>query len=945
MKQFTHLNNVVMQQIRTILIVVLLSMGSLSGWAQSGYFGENNAFHWEFADGTLTISGTGEMPEFDFTGNDSDSRPWYFCKDQITNVIIEEGITSVCNAAFFDCTNLSYVTLPNSLLYIRSLAFGDCILLESINVPNNVKVIEQDAFRNSPMTSFYIPKNVESLGLGFVSGEITVITVDENNPFFSSEDGVLFNKNKNKLIQYPNKKAGNYVIPASVDSISGGSGFTGCTELTSITFSSNIKVINGSSFYGCSKLISVSIPGNATIFEGGNPFPNCSGLMEINITPSHDSYQSINGIVFDKEMKTIIAYPGGLSGSYKIPDGIEIIGAWAFEGSKISEVILPNSVKEIGGYAFHACSGLTSFTVPEGTETIGGDCFYGAGFKRFTYASTLTSIDGLPVCGNLKSVFNKSVIPQETSSWRFHDTDVSRVSLIVPRGSKSLYETAPGWEDFGNIVEFPRWQGTNYYPNTLTISAIVDLDDVELQSDHLEIAAFCGDECRGSVMVQKYPEFSEHLFVGFLAVHGTSDEEITLRVFNYETGKEYKALNEAIAFSSDAIYGNPDNPYIIYITDQVKQEISLNEGWTWISTNVNGAKTTLLNQFKQDIGSDGVMLKGYNQYVQPPYWVGTLSEINNEDMYMVNTSAIHTLSFTAFPIDPASTPIMLQNGWNWIGYTPQESLPLNEALAGLNPQDGDQIKSRAEYSVYSNGSGWTGNLSVMNPGEGYKYYSTANQTLIYPASASSGLRSSHTEETLPLKWTPQASRFANNMTFTFIVSQDNKELQNDQIEIGAFCGDECRGSVQLKDFPQLAGHPYMGFLMIYGENNDEIRLRIYNHATGEEYEVNNTSLTFVSDAIYGNPTEPYQVMASPTGIRNVQSGSVSIYLDASGNKLNIRYPWNIIDRLEIVDLNGRIIWSEAGFDLKSIDVSSLVKGVYILKLNKDNQLFVHKFVK
>jgi len=1001
-------------------------MGALSGWAQSGYFGENNAFHWEFADGTLTISGTGEMPEFVFTGNGLSDRPWNFCKDQITQVVIKEGITSI--AAFFECGNLSQLTLPSSLLRIAGNAFCRCPLLESVIIPNNVKIIENGAFSSTAITNFHIPASVEQLGMEFVSGEIASITVDVNNPYFSSVDGVLFNKNENKLIHFPEKKAGDYVIPASVDSISDGSCFTGCTELTSITFSSNIKVINANSFSGCSKLTSVNISGDATIFAGGNPFPNCSNLMEINITPSNNSLQSINGVVFDKEMKTIIAYPGGKAGSYKIPDGIEIVGDAAFQSSIISEVTLPNSVTSIGSGAFYACvdltsapipnsvtsigvnafrycRSLTSVTIPENVTSIGGGPFAAcssltsievestnpsymskdgvlfdkeettliqcpagksgrytipngvttiedwmafyqcASLTSVTIPESVTSIGGFFHCGGLKTVLVNQSQPLPADAGSFFATPVSDIRLLVPRGSKSLYETAPGWEDFGNIVEFPRWQRANSYPNTLTITAVVDLDEIELQSDHLEIAAFSGDECRGSVMVQKYPEFSEHLFVGFLTVQGTEDEEITLRVFNYETGKEYNAINEAITFSADAIYGNPDEPYIINITDQVTQQISLDEGWTWFSTNVNGGKISLLGQFKQNIGSDGVMLKGHDKYIQPPYWVGTLSEINNEDMYMVNTSTAHTLSFKAFPIDPAITPIVLQNGWNWIGYTPQASLSLNEALAGLNPQDGDQIKSRTDYSTYTNGQGWVGNLSTMNPGEGYKYYSAATQTLIYPAPASSTLRSSHAEETLPLKWNPQASRFANNMTFTFIVSQDNKDLQNDQIEIGAFCGNECRGSVLLKNVPQLADHPYMGFLMIYGENGDEIRLRIYNHATGEEYEESNVVLSFVADAIQGSPAEPYQVIASPTGIRNLQSGSVSVYLDLANEKLNIRYPWDSIDWLEIVDLNGRIIWSETGFASKFVDISSFAKGMYILKLNKDSQLFVHKFVK
>ena len=245
--------------------------------------------------------------------------------------------------------------------------------------------------------------------------------------------------------------------------------------------------------------------------------------------------------------------------------------------------------------------------------------------------------------------------------------------------------------------------------------------------------------------------------------------------------------------------------------------------------------------------------------------------------------------------------------------------------------------------------GWVGSLSLLNPGEGYKYYlvNTTAQTFVYPpALASAQFRSSANENALNLRWTATANRFANNMTMTSMVLLDEQELQNENIEIGAFCGDECRGSVRLKNFPQLSAHPYLGFLVVYGENDEDIRLRIYNHETGQEYEADNLSLSFVSDAIHGSPANPYTVTASPpTGASKLPSDAIMVYLDPSGEKLNIRHPWSSIDQVEIIDLNGRILWQETGFASASVDVSLLAKGIYLLKLVKGNQVSVYKFVK
>ncbi|MDR0505805.1 MAG: T9SS type A sorting domain-containing protein [Dysgonamonadaceae bacterium] len=103
------------------------------------------------------------------------------------------------------------------------------------------------------------------------------------------------------------------------------------------------------------------------------------------------------------------------------------------------------------------------------------------------------------------------------------------------------------------------------------------------------------------------------------------------------------------------------------------------------------------------------------------------------------------------------------------------------------------------------------------------------------------------------------------MTLTCIVLADNKEWQNKRIEIGAFAGDECRGTAFLQNVEQIAEHPYMGFLVIYGDKAENIRLRIYDHVAGREYEAEN-ALSFVADAIHGNPSTPSNVSALPSGV-------------------------------------------------------------------------------
>ncbi|MDR2085619.1 MAG: T9SS type A sorting domain-containing protein, partial [Dysgonamonadaceae bacterium] len=414
------------------------------------------------------------------------------------------------------------------------------------------------------------------------------------------------------------------------------------------------------------------------------------------------------------------------------------------------------------------------------------------------------------------------------------------------------------------------------------------------------------------------------------------------KAFNHETEKEYEATNAPLLFVIDAVNGNPDTPYEVTISDIVTQQIPLAEGWTWISTNVTPTETPIIEQFIQTIGSAGILLKSRDRFIQAPYWIGTLSEINNREMYMVKTGATANLSLAGLPAVPATTSIVLQNGWNWVGYVPQAPLPINEALANLNPQDGDQIKSYSAYSVYSDGSGWTGSLQTLNPGEGYKYFSQTAQSFVYsewaPAYPSPGIRSNIAGD--QPRWAIEKHRYPNNITATVVALLDDTEWQSDRIEIGAFVGEECRGSVFLQYVPQVSEHPYMGFLVVYGDGDEEIRLRVYNHATGEEYDATN-KLSFKADTIYGAPATPYRITSLTTGIDDVVDRGLRVYPNPVQSELFIQSE-RPIERVEITDVSGRAVVST---NSTTVNVSHLPRGVYSAKIFIGNQSFVKKIVK
>lgn len=232
---------------------------------------------WKLENGTLTISGTGEMSNYD--GNDV---PWYDNLSSITRVVIDDGITSIGDHAFEDCRNLINIIMPSSVTSIGYYAFSGCNSLTGVTIPDGVASIGESAFQNcSSLSSVTIPYSVTSIEVSAFSGcsSLSDITVSEQNKNYSSEDGVLFNKDKTELVSYPGGKNGSYSIPNSVTSILTGA-FWHCSSLSGITIPDSVARIEDVAFSGCSSLTSVTIP-DSVEYIGYSAFLGCPKIKNV----------------------------------------------------------------------------------------------------------------------------------------------------------------------------------------------------------------------------------------------------------------------------------------------------------------------------------------------------------------------------------------------------------------------------------------------------------------------------------------------------------------------------------------------------------------------------------------------------------------------------------------------------------------------------------------
>jgi autotransporter-associated beta strand protein len=284
-------------------------------------------------------------------------------KSGLTGVIFPTSVTSIGDRAFDSCYWLTSVTLTASLTSIGSNAFSQCTGLTSVILPGSVTSIGSNAFYYcTGLTSVTIPANVTSIGSNafYYCTGLTAITVDAASASYSSLDGVLFSKALTTLIQYPVRKVGDYSLPASVTSIA------------------------SNAFFSCAWLTSVTLPANVTSI-GSQAFYYCTGLTAIMVDAASASYSSLDGVLFNKALTTLVLYPGGKAGAYTLPGSVTSIGDYAFYYcTGLTSISLPASVTSIGKTAFFSCTGLTSVTIPGSVTSIGDYAFY--------YCTGLTAI-------------------------------------------------------------------------------------------------------------------------------------------------------------------------------------------------------------------------------------------------------------------------------------------------------------------------------------------------------------------------------------------------------------------------------------------------------------------------------------------------------------------------------------------------------------------------
>lgn len=432
----------------------------------------------------------------------------------------------------------------------------------------------------------------------------------------------------------------------------------------------------------------------------------------------------------------------------------------------------------------------------------------------------------------------------------------------------------------------PEWMvDKSDYENTMNMIAQLSILGTPSADTADKLAVFVGDECRG-VGRPVYSKRYDSYYV-LLDIYGNAADEgtnLSFRAYDASTGMVYTQLecsNGDVAFTKDQIAGTYADPVLLNALDYQEQTTSLTKGWNWMALYVQPDDMSMQTVLAP-INAEVTMAKSQTGFMESTgsEWYGNEIMMNNSEMYKINLSAPATLKVLGRVADPSSRLITVKQGWNWIAYNATSAMSLDEAFAGMQPEDGDVVKAQSCFAVYD-GYEWAGTLSLLEPGQGYMLYSVAkaDRTFAYPLAGQIDKTAKARARRLPPAgyFEPvDYHKYPDNMSLIARVTFDGNELPG--AEIGIYAGDECRSHAYTND----AG---LAYVTIPGNAKTTLTFKLLYK--GKVY-TSTTTLDYESDGIVGSTFNPFVINFDTTtgiGTLTVDADENTEWFTVSGQKL------------------------------------------------------------
>ena len=411
----------------------------------------------------------------------------------------------------------------------------------------------------------------------------------------------------------------------------------------------------------------------------------------------------------------------------------------------------------------------------------------------------------------------------------------------------------------------PDWAvDPNKYEDHMNMVAQIIIDGMVSENPESRLAAFIGDECVGLAS----PEKSRGSYFVPMTIYGFNDihknQVVTFKFWDASTNITYTGMNvdPIVKFKKDSVKGSYNYPVIITNSDLMEQMLTARNGWNWVSLYVEPENSSVNTVLMADGLLQNDMLKSKTQvtYYNGTEWTGSgLEKMNVGQMYKLQLQQPVNFVVKGAYKSPTEVPVTLNYGWNWIGYTPIATMPINEALGGVGALEGDYIKSKSEFAIFGP-YGWEGNLKALEPGKGYMLFAQmeGTRTFTYPEPTQNAKAATFAPRRASTGYyfkPVDDGRYPDNMSIVAKLVCDGQVV--DTAEVAAFIDGECRATTKAIDG--------LYYIMVQGEDGGQtIELRtLYN---GEVATIDK-ALTFEGDTNVGLPWSPYVIdISTLTGI-------------------------------------------------------------------------------
>ena len=844
-----------------------------------------------------------------------------------SNAFIPNSVTSIGEGAFYGCTGLSSVTIPDSVTSIGQYAFGRCSGLISLTIGNSVEIIGDFAFNDCP-NIYYIavlaenPPYLAEYGntFGSLSTDTPIYVPCGFEDAYAScswggfrdfhglcGDTIVFADPLVKSICVSNWDTDNdgelsYEEAASVSYFPGypfyGSEITSFDEFQYFTGLSTLKSYF---FNDCTRLTSIVLPNSITVIEGG-AFSGCSNMNSLTIG---NSVTSIGGYVF---------YGCNIT-NLTIGDSVTSIGEYAFESCSITKLTIGNALASISNYGFASCNINTVYY----TGDI--DQWCNTQFRGF-YSNPLTKAQRLYIDNEL---ITDLVIPETVTEIKDYAfccaaflTSVTIPSTVTSIGIDAFYNCY-GLTGSLTIPYSVTFIGDHAFQCCNNLSAIYYTGDIN-QWCNIYFGGFYSNplSCASNL-------FIDNELVTDLVIPETVSE---IKSYAFEGAGCLNSLtiSNSVTSIGDRAFGSCYNLTSLTIGDSV----------TSIGEHAFALCTRLADSL---IIPNSVTSIGYAAFSSCRNF--TSLTIGNSVTSIGGVAFAGCTGFTGSLTIPNSvTSIGISAFSNCSGFTGSLTIPNSVSsiddytfrnCSGLTsisiPYTITSIGKSAFYNCSNLGSMMVFATTPPVAVDSTSFYGVNKSIPVYvPYGTISAYQAAdgwseftnYIEMDPPTNhYIPQGSAYSETMALYGVIQIDGVEQHSGLLEVGAFCGDECRGSAIASEFEIT--HRYLAILNIFGESGHQLTFKLYDHGLGEELELTSpAAITFDVDG-YGNPIEPYvlnftSTVAITATLDPAEAGTVTGTGDYSiGDTCTLTATANEGYQFKNWTLNGEAVSTEASY--------------------------------